>query len=72
MAAKKKPAAKPKAQNAPVQKKAKRKNTWEQYKVSGDKLERSNPTCPKCGDGTFLALHKDRKTCGKCGYVEFK
>ncbi|MBW2999489.1 30S ribosomal protein S27ae [Candidatus Woesearchaeota archaeon] len=27
--------------------------------------------CPKCGVGVFLAKHKDRLTCGKCGYTEF-
>ncbi|MCB9361914.1 30S ribosomal protein S27ae [Candidatus Woesearchaeota archaeon] len=26
--------------------------------------------CPKC-DATFMATHKDRKTCGKCGYTVF-
>ncbi|MFH1056638.1 MAG: 30S ribosomal protein S27ae [Candidatus Micrarchaeota archaeon] len=26
--------------------------------------------CPKCGPGTKLAGHKDRLTCGKCGYME--
>jgi len=29
-----------------------------------------NKYCPKCGEGTFLANHKDRMTCGKCGYME--
>lgn len=41
------------------------------YEVKGDKLERKNPECPKCGKGAFMAKHKDRKTCGKCGYTEF-
>lgn len=27
--------------------------------------------CPKCGPGIFMAKHKDRQTCGKCGYTEF-
>ena len=31
-----------------------------------------NPTCPKCGPGTFLAAHKDRQSCGRCGYMEKK
>ncbi len=30
-----------------------------------------NPECPKCGKGVFMAVHKDRKVCGKCGYTEF-
>ncbi len=44
---------------------------WALYKTSGNKLERSNKFCPKCGIGAFMAKHKDRFTCGKCGYVEF-
>ncbi|MFH0874823.1 MAG: 30S ribosomal protein S27ae [archaeon] len=31
-----------------------------------------NRTCPKCGAGVFMADHKDRITCGKCSYTEFK
>lgn len=31
-----------------------------------------NKTCPKCGKGMFLADHKDRLSCGKCGYMEKK
>lgn len=27
--------------------------------------------CPKCGPGVFLAKHKNRYSCGKCGYTEF-
>ena len=43
---------------------------WKKYTIHGDKLERKL-SCPKCGGATFLAMHKDRKTCGKCGYTEF-
>ena len=43
---------------------------WKAYKVSGDKLERTRKSCPKCGPGMFMAQHKDRITCGKCGYTE--
>ena len=28
--------------------------------------------CPRCGAGTRLAEHKDRLSCGKCGYMEKK
>ncbi|VVB58722.1 30S ribosomal protein S27ae [Candidatus Anstonella stagnisolia] len=28
--------------------------------------------CPKCGSGVRLASHKDRHSCGKCGYFEKK
>jgi small subunit ribosomal protein S27Ae len=42
------------------------------YNVKGGMLERKGRNCPKCGPGVFLAEHKDRSTCGKCGYTEFK
>ncbi len=41
------------------------------YEVSGKELKRKNKSCPKCGRGHFLAKHKDRETCGKCGYTIF-
>ena len=28
--------------------------------------------CPKCGSCVFLAEHKNRFSCGNCGYTEFK
>ncbi|MBI5226613.1 30S ribosomal protein S27ae [Candidatus Micrarchaeota archaeon] len=28
--------------------------------------------CPKCGPGFHLAEHKNRRTCGKCAYMETK
>jgi len=40
------------------------------YKIEGGKLIRKGGLCPKC-EGSLLASHKDRKSCGKCGYVEF-
>ncbi|MBD3209629.1 30S ribosomal protein S27ae [Candidatus Woesearchaeota archaeon] len=40
------------------------------YDISGDSFKRKNKSCPKCGAGTFMAKHKDRWTCGKCGYME--
>ena len=45
---------------------------WKLYQASGDKVERKNKFCPKCGAGFFLANHKDRENCGKCGYTEFR
>lgn len=45
---------------------------WKLYQVSGDKIKRKNKFCPKCGVGIFLAEHKDRMTCGNCGYMEAK
>ena len=41
------------------------------YKVEGDKVVRTKPVCPKCGPGVFMATHKDRVSCGNCGYTEF-
>ena len=32
----------------------------------------SGKSCPKCGSGVRLAEHKDRRSCGKCGYFERK
>ena len=40
------------------------------YDTKGDALVRTHRTCPKCGPGTFLAEHKDRRSCGRCGYSE--
>ena len=42
------------------------------FKIEGDKITRLRRHCPKCGDGYFLAVHKNRISCGKCGYTEFK
>jgi small subunit ribosomal protein S27Ae len=42
------------------------------YGVKDNKIERKKKLCPKCGDGVFLAEHKDRTSCGRCGYTEFK
>ncbi len=43
---------------------------YKAYQIQGDKLIRKGGMCPKC-EGSLLALHKDRKSCGRCGYVEF-
>ncbi|HLC66484.1 MAG TPA: 30S ribosomal protein S27ae [Candidatus Nanoarchaeia archaeon] len=40
------------------------------YAAAGEKLERKNRNCPKCGPGVFMAAHKDRHHCGFCGYME--
>lgn len=40
------------------------------YQVEGDKIVSKNKSCPKCGQGVFMAKHKDRWTCGKCQYME--
>ena len=44
---------------------------WSKYSVGEDgTLTRNAEFCPKCGPGVFLAVHKDRKSCGRCGYTE--
>ena len=43
----------------------------ELFEIKDDKLVRTRRHCPKCGVGTFLAKHKDRESCGQCGYTEF-
>ena len=42
------------------------------YEISGEKATPKNKSCPKCGQGFYLAAHKNRLTCGKCKYVEAK
>ena len=43
---------------------------YKKYDVSSGTLKRKQSFCPKCGPGIFLAAHKNRRTCGKCGYME--
>ena len=43
---------------------------WGKYEINGKEVKRKLESCPRCGTGTFLANHKNRKTCGKCGYSE--
>lgn len=54
-----------------VKKKEKAYSKSGSYKVEGDKITRTKPVCPKCGPGVFMATHKDRVSCGNCGYTEF-
>lgn len=42
------------------------------YEVKEGKVSRKGQSCPRCGDGVFLANHADRLSCGKCGYTEYK
>jgi len=37
------------------------------YNVVEGKLVRSNPWCPRCGQGTMMADHVEFYSCGKCG-----
>lgn len=54
-----------------AKKKAPRKAKKDCYKLEGSTLTRTKKHCPKCGPGVFMAEHKDRTSCGKCGYTEF-
>jgi len=67
-------AAKPQAKGgakapAPVPK-GKQYHMYKIYEVTGTKAKAKNKTCPKCS--VFMANHKNRWTCGKCGYMEKK
>jgi small subunit ribosomal protein S27Ae len=44
----------------------------EYYEVSGESVKRKRKSCPRCGPGAWLAEHKGRLYCGKCGYTEFE
>lgn len=50
--------------------KHKKIQVWSNYEVTGNEVKRKLESCPRCGSGTFMAGHKNRKTCGKCGYSE--
>ncbi len=44
---------------------------WKMYEIKEGKVIRKSKFCPKCGPGVFMARHKDRYHCGRCGYTEF-
>lgn len=44
---------------------------YSKYKLSEGRVIRE-AMCPRCGNGTFLAEHKNRQTCGTCHYTVFK
>ena len=48
------------------------RKVWKYFKVENDKIVRLKKECPKCGPGVYMAEHKDRFSCGKCGYTEWK
>ncbi len=54
-------------------KKSKEKGSsiYQFYKIENDKVNALKRECPRCGKGVFMAQHKDRFTCGKCGFTEF-
>ena len=51
-----------------AKRKVKNKKPSAKYK----KYKGDHKYCPKCGPGVFLANHKNRETCGTCGYTVFK
>ncbi len=55
-----------------TKKKTKRVKKPDFYEVREESIERKRRVCPKCGQGIFMAEHKDRFTCGKCSYTEWK
>jgi len=57
---------------AEKKKKKKKQGRASFYEIKGDKIERKNLSCPKCGSGVFMAEHKDRHSCGKCSYTQWK
>ena len=62
-----------KAQKGKREKKHKEeKGVHAMYKVEGDKVSRTRPTCERCGPGYFMADHHDRYTCGHCGFTRYK
>jgi small subunit ribosomal protein S27Ae len=67
MADVKKPAAKG---AAPARKSGPGYQVSKVYEVGTGMIKLKNKKCPKCA--VFLANHKDRWTCGKCGYMEKK
>jgi len=48
-----------------------RKNKSPLWEVKDGKVIRLNRTCPRCGEGVYLARHYNRSSCGKCGYSKF-
>ncbi len=52
--------------------KSKKKLKATLFSIQGDRAERKNKSCPKCGAGIYMGAHKDRTSCGKCGFTEWK
>ncbi len=70
----KKEEVKPQKAEKPKREKKKKpeKGVHAMYKVEGDKVSRTRPTCERCGPGYFMGDHKDRYTCGHCGFTRYK
>ncbi len=70
----KKEEVKPAKAEKPKREKKKRqeKGVHAMYKIEGEKVSRTRPTCERCGPGYFMGDHKDRYTCGHCGFTRYK
>jgi len=42
------------------------------YEIKDGKIVRKKKVCERCGEGVFMAEHKDRWYCGKCGLTIWK
>jgi ubiquitin-small subunit ribosomal protein S27Ae len=62
-------AAAPKPEKKP---KKEEKGIYSIYKIESDKVCRLRPTCERCGPGYFMADHRERFTCGHCGFTRYK
>ncbi len=60
---------KPEKPRAP--RKKEEKGVFSFYKIDGG-LIRLRTFCERCGPGYFMADHKDRFTCGNCGFTRYK
>ena len=47
-------------------------STHKRYKIENGKVVRLKKVCERCGDSVYMAEHKDRQTCGKCGFTIYK
>ncbi|MDG6925591.1 MAG: 30S ribosomal protein S27ae [Nitrososphaerota archaeon] len=66
-------AAAPKVKKERKEKKPKANvQVWKLYKLEGEAATRLRKECPRCGKGYFMAEHKDRLSCGHCGFTTFK
>jgi len=61
-----------KRDNETATKKKEQKGIYALYKIEDNKISRLRPTCERCGSGYFMAKHKDRYTCGHCGFTRYK
>ncbi len=58
------------AEGKKKEKKTRGSKLWKAYEVKGSQLVRVKKFSPKAGTGFFMAEHKNRRTCGKTGYME--